>query len=121
MKNDHFNSIYKKYDSKDYFCKKDHLNTVLNNWRRSLNNNDPGASEYTEQDIIDHVNAKFYLLFRNMCAKIENAVNEKNVDLLKNTIRYDQKVSKEIFEFLTGLSLPKSNKEIKVAIDLYFS
>jgi len=43
------------------------------------------------------------------------------VDLLKNTIRYDQKVSKEIFEFLTGLSLPKSNKEIKIAIDLYFS
>lgn len=105
--------IFEKFAAKDYWGYKYQLASRIEYWKKLVAAKDESAMKYTEQDIRDSFSAQERIAFATIVNSLYKFITEKNVQKLKDRVRYDQKVSLEVYEVLTGESLKgKSNKEL---------
>ena len=50
--------------------------------------------------------------FKSTALSMYNAIKRNDKAFLKERVRYDQKLSKDLYELYTGIKVPKTNKEI---------
>lgn len=106
-------SIYEKYHDLDYWGYGDSLKSQLNSWRNAYAKGDKGALKYTEQDIIDNMWKHERMDFDRIVSSVREMIYNKDVTMMISRLRYDQKVSLEIYEVLTGEKIKgMSNKEL---------
>ena len=108
-----FNTLYDKYNAKDYWFVQDRIKNQIRNWENAIADGDENAKKYTKQDIINVITnnnkARTYL---HTYVPLEKAAKENDTSFLKDRVRYDQKFSKEAYEVITGKKLPNTNKAI---------
>jgi len=113
-----FNSIYKKYRGKNYFSTDESISNKLKEWEYFKEKGDAAAMSVTKEDIVNSIEenskARSYV---NTYLKLKNAIAINDKKYLQSHLRYDQPFSIEIFEALTGKSLPKTNSKIKEFIE----
>jgi len=109
-----FTKVYDKYNSRDYWDIKGQQETQIGNWKRASAKGDENAKKYTEKEIREIVaeNNKVRTYYGTYLPLVE-AINKMDKDFLISRVRYDQKVTREFFEEITGIKLPKSNKDLK--------
>ena len=106
-------AIYEKYHNLDYWGYGDLLKSQLNSWRNAYAKGDKGALKYTEQDIIDNMWMREKMDFDKIVNSVRDMVSKKDLAMMISRLRYDQKVSLEIYELLTGEKIKgMSNKEL---------
>jgi hypothetical protein len=106
-------AIYEKYHNIDYWGYGDTLKSQLNSWRNAYAKGDKGALKYTEQDIIDNMWMREKMDFDKIVNSVRDMVSKKDLAMMISRLRYDQKVSLEIYEVLTGEKIKgMSNKEL---------
>lgn len=106
-------AIYEKYHNSDYWGYGDSLKSQLNSWRNAYAKGDKGALKYTEQDIIDNMWMREKMDFDKIVNSVRDMVSKKDLAMMISRLRYDQKVSLEIYEVLTGEKIKgMSNKEL---------
>ena len=108
---DKLDALYKKYAEKDYWGTKAVKENKLKEWELALSKGDKGAEKFTRQDIIDTYEKMDRAGFDHMVNKIRTRIDEKNAKELKSGIRYDQKLSQDIYELFTGKSLKGMNNK----------
>jgi hypothetical protein len=106
-------AIYEKYHNSDYWGYGDSLKSQLKSWKYAYERGDVGALKYTEQDIIDNMWKRERIDFDTIVNSVRNMVSKKDLAMMISRLRYDQKVSLEIYEVLTGEKIKgMSNKEL---------
>lgn len=106
-------SIYEKYHNQDYWGYKDTLASQLKSWKNAYDKGDVGALKYTEQDIIDNIYQREKIDFDRIVKNIQDMIATRNLKDLISRIRYDQKVSLDIYEVLTGEKIKgKTNSQL---------
>jgi ribosomal protein S18 acetylase RimI-like enzyme len=111
--NKQIEAIYEKYHNIDYWGYKDSLNSQLGSWRNAYARGDKGALKYTEQDIIDNMWKREKMDFDTIVNSVRDMVSKKDLAKMISRLRYDQKVSLEIYEVLTGEKIKgMSNKQL---------
>lgn len=108
---DKLDTLYKKYSEKDYWGTKAVKENKLKEWELALSKGDKNAEKFTRQDIIDTYEKMDRAGFDYMVNKIKTRIDEKNTKELKSGIRYDQKLSQDIYELFTGKSLKGMNNK----------
>lgn len=115
-----FDTIYDKFNSKDYWGVKDRIKTQLGNWKRAMAAGDEGAKKYTEKDIVKLMMDRNYEETRAMYEALRKMIKKNDIDGLKRRIRHDQPVSKAFFTDITGKQLGKTTKEIHQDLEDFF-
>lgn len=106
-------SIYDKYRSRDYWGYKDTLASQLKSWKNAYDKGDVGALKYTEQDIIDNIYQRERFDFDRIVNNIRAMIDTRNLKELVSRIRYDQKVSLDIYKVLTNEDIKgKTNSQL---------
>lgn len=105
--------IYEKYHNLDYWGYGDSLKSQLKSWKYAYDRGDKGALKYTEQDIIDNMWKRERMDFDAIVNSVRDMVSNKDLAKMISRLRYDQKVSLEIYEVLTGEKIKgMSNKQL---------
>ena len=114
-------AIYKKYSEKDYWGTKRSIDNKIREWELAIGKGDANAQKFTKQDIIDGFEKQDRAGFEYMVQKIKKRIEDKDVKGLKSGIRYDQKMSQDVYEVLTGKSLKgMNNKELGEYFDVTY-
>ncbi len=112
-------AIFKKYAAKDYWGYEPDMK--VKEWQYAVERGDANAKKYTEKDVRDNIAKLERNGFDWMVNKYKELIETKNVAELKSRVRYDQKVSLEIYEVLTGEKIAgKSNKQLAEYFDNEF-
>ena len=120
MVTENFDKVYNAFAKKDYFHTKDRIKTQIGNWKRAIEKGDKGAKQYTEKDIISHMEKVSEMEARMSYEKLKKAIEKKDVDFLKSILRHDQLFAKALFADITGKKLPKSTRDIQTFLDDMF-
>lgn len=113
-------SIIKDLIDSNYFWDLEAIETQKRN-RDRAGENGQDVSKYTDSFIRKVVlSNSLRRSFYSTAVKLYEAIEGKNKSYLKEHVRYDQKLTRKLFELYTGLNCPKTNKEIIIFIDSNF-
>lgn len=116
-----FEKIYHNFFAKkDYWYLEETIEQQIKNWKYAIEKGDKSALEYTEESIREILTECQKVKARQMFDKLVDKIARKDIESLKSQIRYDQPLSIAIFEAVTDLNLPRTNKEIKKFFDTQF-
>ncbi len=113
-------NLIQEYQDKNYFYTKEAIQTQLNNRDLAISKGQTDAKKYTDEIIAYYVKrSERNRSYNNTFKKMYEAMQQKNLLYLKSVLRYDQKLTKEIFTIITGVKLPNTNKEIATVLETY--
>jgi hypothetical protein len=112
-----FEKVYDKYDKKDYFGTNDLVKTQIGNWKRAKEQGQKGVEDYTEKSIESIVRDNQKALAKQTYDKLATAIKKKDMKYLKSVLRHDQKYTIELFQDITGETLPRTTKDISKKLD----
>lgn len=112
--------LIQSYQDKNYFYTKEAIQNQLNNRDLAISRGQEDAKKYTDEIISYYVKRnERNLSYNNTFKKLYQAIQEKDLIYLKSVLRYDQKLTKEIFNLITKIKLPNTNKEIVKVLESY--
>jgi len=113
-------NLIQSYQDKNYFSTKEAIQIQLNNRDLAIKRGQEDAKKYTDAIVSYYVKRnERNLSYNNTVKKLYEAIEKKDLLYLKSNLRYDQKLSKEIFNLITGIKLPNTNKEIVKILETY--
>ena len=98
------NKLFLKYHDKDYFGFNPITVNKISEWERAKENGDRVVMKYTEKDIIKFMYDLEMKQFSIVFEKIKDAINKKKIQCLKDSVRYDQKLSLDTYLLITGVN-----------------
>ena len=113
-KDDELEKVYLKYSKEDYFGYKDDIKSKIEEWEHACKKGDKTALKVTKEDIEKEFEKIEKKHFEDLVTKMKKWIKEKDVDALIKHVRYDQKISLEIYSILTGDNIKnKTNAQLK--------
>jgi len=114
-----FKIIHTFIDSKnDYFDIKGQVKTLQSNVEFAKKNNQKIPAKYNNKEYLTNFVKRMVLKrsFNSNAKMLYKAILEQDRNFLLERVRYDQKLSKSLYELYTSVKLPSSNKEISKII-----
>lgn len=106
------------YQNKDYFYTKNAIQMQIRNRDLAIKGGQVDAKKYTDEIIEHYVKRnERNLSYNNTFKPLYKAVKDKDLNYLVSVVRYDQKMTKELFTMITGYKLPNTNKAIRLILN----
>ena len=114
-----FTVIHTFINSKnDYFDIKGQVKTMQSNVEWAKKNNQKIPTKYNNEKFLTNFVKRMVLKrsFDSNAKTLYKAILKQDNNFLLERVRYDQKLSKALYELYTSVKLPNSNKEISKII-----